>query len=137
MNTTKEMRKEQALQNLKKMDVYKDFIDCYKKQDYVCYYELGIGYWAFQEEELIAKMHEVEERFNCTVYAITHDFTEFGELYDFLYVPNDKEEWDYALEQEGNLFYAFAYVWNKNDEECSELGTVAVKNRFGGLVRVG
>ncbi len=137
MNTTKEMRKEKALENLKAMSIYRDFVKCYEKDDIVCYYELGIGYWAFQDEALLAKMHEVEEKFNCTVYAITHDFTDFGELYDFIYVPNDKSEWKWAFEKEDDQFYVFAYVWNKDDEECSELGTVVVKNQFGGLVRIG
>ena len=137
MNTTKEMRKEAAVSNLRRMKVYKDFIDCYQTQDYVCYYESGIGYWAFQDEELMAKLKEIEDRFDCTVYAITHEYTDFGECYDFIYIPQDDEEWAYALEKDGDCFYAFAYVWNKTDDLCSELGTVVLKNRFGGLVRVG
>ena len=32
---------------------------------------------------------------------------------------------------------AYAYVWNKTDDWCSELGTIVVTERFGGLVRVG
>ncbi len=137
MNTTKEMRKEKAVEILKKMDICKDFVDCYIDHDYVCYYDFGIGYWAFQDEGLLAKMHEVEEKWDCTVYAITHEYTDFGELYDFLYVPNEEEEWEWAFEEDNGVFYAFAYVWNKTDEDCSELGSVCVKNRFGGLVRVG
>ena len=33
--------------------------------------------------------------------------------------------------------YAFAYVWNKTNEECSEFGTVTIKSFGGGIARIG
>ena len=35
-----------------------------------------------------------------------------------------------------NTFYAFAYVWNKDCEWCSEFGTIGVKSFGGGLKRI-
>lgn len=32
--------------------------------------------------------------------------------------------------------YAFAYVWNKDDEICSEFGTVSIKSFGGGIARI-
>jgi hypothetical protein len=32
--------------------------------------------------------------------------------------------------------YTLAYVWNKDDEWCSEFGSVGVRGQFGGIIRV-
>ena len=137
MNTTLQERKEQAIKCLKELDIYKPYIKGFKQDNQVCYFEHFAGYWAWQEPELIQKIKEIEEKHNCTVYAITHEFTEFGECYSFLIVTDYKEEWDYSLEKIKNEFYAFAYVWNKDDEYSSEFGTIAITNFGGGIERIG
>ena len=136
MNTTKEERKEKALQVMKELDIYQPYIDGFKEDDNnVCFYENFGGFWAWQDKELITKVKEIEEQYNCTVYAITHEYLEFGECYDFLLVSDYKEEWDYTIEKvDNNKFYAFAYVWNKDDDNCSEFGTIGVQS-FGGGIR--
>ena len=136
MNTTKEQRKEQAVKLMKQLDVYKPYIKGFEESDKVCFYENFGGFWVFQEPEIEAKMKEIEKRFDCTVYAITHEYTEFGECYDFLIVTDYTEEWENLVYREGNGFYAFAYVWNKDDEWCSEFGTIGVKSFGGGIKRI-
>ena len=71
------------------------------------------------------------------VYAITHEYTSIGEMYSFLIVTDYEEEWDTLLEKYGNQFYAFAYVLNKDDDDCSEFGTVALSSFGGGIRRIG
>ena len=34
-------------------------------------------------------------------------------------------------------YYAFAYVWNKDDDFCSEFGTIGLKSFGGGIKRIG
>lgn len=136
MNTTKIERKEVALNYMKKLDIYKPYIEGFKKEDNVCYYEQFGGFWAWQNEELVAKMKEIEKEHNATCYAITHEYTEFGELYDFLLVTDYKEEWDSLLEKVNKSFYAFAYVWNKDDDCSSEFGTVVLQSLGGGIRRI-
>lgn len=134
MNTTKEQRKEVALKALKQLDIYTPYIKGFKENDQVCFFENFGGYWVDQEPEIEAKMKEVEEKYNCTVYAITHEYTDFGECYDFLIVCDYPEEWNDIVCSEGKTHYVFAYVWNKDDEWCSELGTIGVQS-FGGGIR--
>ncbi len=137
MNTTIEERKEKALECLKKLNIYEGFIKDFEKNNEVCYFEHFAGFWAWQDEELMKKIKEVEEKYNCTVYAVTHSFTDFGEVYDFLLVTDYKEEWNdllYKGQQKG--FYAFSYCWNKDDDWCSELGTIVVQSEFGGIRRI-
>ena len=136
MNTTKEQRKEKAIELMNQLDIYKPYIKGFKKSDRVCFYENFGGFWVYQEPEIEAKMKEIENRYDCTVYAITHEYTEFGELYDFLIVTDYTEEWENLVNREGNGFYAFAYVWNKDDEWCSEFGTIGLKNFGGGIKRI-
>ncbi len=140
MNTTNPTIVEQkikAIELLKKLDIYKPYIQGFKEKDLVCYYENFGGYWVYQVPEVEAKMREIEKKYNCKVYAITHEYMVFGECYDFLLVDNHPEEWDTLIESYGNKHNVFAYVWNKDDDWCSELGTITVMSFGGGLKRIG
>ena len=121
---------------MKKLDIYKPYIKGFKENDEVCFFEGFAGFWAWQDEELTSKIKEIEEKYNATVYAITHEYTEFGELYDFLIVTDYKEEWDDLLTNLQGGFYAFAYVWNKTDNDLSEFGTVSLQSFGGGIRRI-
>ena len=131
-----EERKIKAIELLEKLEIYKPYIKGFRESDKVCFFERFGGYWVDQEPEIFNKMKEIEKQFNCTVYAITHEFTEFGECYSFLLVTNYKSEWKNLVVTEKGTHYAFAYVWNKDDDWCSELGTVGVKSFGGGITRV-
>ena len=136
MNTTKEQRKQQAVKYLKELNIYKPYIDGFMKEDNVCFYENFGGYWAYQEKDLDEKIKEIENKYKCTVYAVTHEYTDFGECYSLMLVTDYPEEWKNSLVKDKYTFYAFAYVWNKSDDWCSEFGTIGVKSFGGGLKRV-
>jgi hypothetical protein len=131
-----EKRKIKAIEIMEKMDIYKPYIKGFRESDKVCFFERFGGYWVDQEPEIHDKMKEIEKEYNCTVYAITHEFTQFGECYSFLLVTNYKSEWKNLVVTENGTHYAFAYVWNKDDDWSSELGTVGVKSFGGGITRV-
>lgn len=137
MNTTKIERKEKAIELMKKLDIYKPYIKGFKENNEVCFFEGFGGFWAWQDEELQSKIKEIEEKYNCTVYAVTHEYTDFDELYDFLIVTDYKEEWNDLLTNLQGGFYAFAYVWNKDDDSCSEFGTILIQSFGGGIKRIG
>ncbi len=129
-------KKEKAIELLKKMDIYKPYIQGFRDSDKVCFFERFGGYWVEQEPELYEKMKSLEKKYNCLVYAVTHEFTEFGELYDFLIVTDYPKEWDDLVYSQGSYHTAFAYVWNKDDDQCSELGSVTVQSFGGGIKRI-
>ena len=135
-NTTKEQRKQQAEKYLNQLDIYKPYIKGFMENDHVCFYENFGGFWAYQEKELDEKIKEIENKYNCTVYAVTHEFTQFGECYSLMIVTDYPEEWERSLARDKTTFYAFAYVWNKDDDWCSEFGTIGVKSLGGGIRRV-
>ena len=135
---TKEQQKAKAIEMLKKLDIYKPYIKGFEEEGRVCFYERYAGFWVDQEPEIYAKMKEFEEKHNCTVYAITHEFMEFGECWDFLYVSQYTEDWEWICERCDNVsFYAAAYVWNKDYPEDSEFGDIVVKTFGGGITRIG
>ena len=136
MNTTKKQRKQQAEKYLKQLDIYKPYIRGFMEKDNVCFYENFGGFWAYQKEDLAEKIKEIEEKYNCTVYAATHEYTHFGECYSLMIVTDYPEEWEHSLTRDKSTFYAFAYVWNKDDDWCSEFGTIGVKSFGGGITRV-
>lgn len=108
--------KEKAIELMKQIDIYKPYIDGFEKEDKVCVYENFGGFWVYQYPELQEKLNNIENKYGCKVYAVTHEYTEFGELYSFLIVPKIKRDWHDLIESNGDKHIAFAYVWNKTDD---------------------
>ena len=131
----KEQMKEKAVEILKEMNIYSPYIKAFEENETVTMFERHAGFWAYQYPELSEKIKEFEQKHNCVVYAVTHEIFEFGECYSFLVVTSYKSEWKTLVVKEKNDFYAFAYVWNKDDDWCSEFGTIGIKSALGGLRR--
>lgn len=131
-------QKEVALSAMKTLDIYKPYIKQFEKDGTITLFEGFGGYYITEdnEPELLKKIREFESEYNSIVYAVTHTFTQFGELYEFLCISKYEEEWEDTLAdiKDG---YIWSYVWNKTDEWCSEFGTIAVKSFGGGIARVG
>lgn len=136
MNITIEKKKQKAIELLNKLDIYKPYIKGFKENNRICYFEGFGGFWAEQNKELMEKVREFEKEHNCLVYAITHEYTDFGECYDFLFIPDYEEEWDDILLKYNGDYYAYAYVWNKTADWCSEFGTITICSFAGGITRV-
>ena len=136
MNIPIEKKKEEAIKRMKTLDIFTETIRQFKNEELVSYSEppLGANYWLDDEQKRIVK--EFEEEYNALVYFVIRSYTEFGKLDSFLYVSDHEEEWEMDIEdiKDG---YAVAYVYNYDAPEYSEFGSIAVTERFGGLVRVG
>lgn len=134
---TRENKKEEAIKRMQILGLFRPCIKAFEKYDELQLTEPNGSLYEFSgDEELNAKIKEFEEEYNALVYHVIHTYTQFGELYNFLYVSDYEEEWEYdnADVKEG---YAVAYVWNKTDEWMSEIGSIVVREFIGGLVRVG
>ena len=97
MNITNAIKKQKAIELMNKLNIYKPYIKGFEKDNHVCFFEGFGGFWAYQEPELMAKIKEFEEKHNVLVYAVTHEYTEFGECYDFLFISDYEEEWGEML----------------------------------------
>lgn len=130
-------QKEVAIKCLKSLDIYSPYIKKFEKDGTVTLFERFGGYYIDkdQEPELFNKIKQFEAETGSLVYAVTHEMFWFGECYSFLIVSKYDEEWEMTLEEIKDG-YAFAYVWNKSDEICSEFGTIGLKSFGGGIARI-
>ena len=134
---TRENKKVEAIKRMQALGLFKPCIKAFQKYDEIQLTEPNGGLYEFSDNEALnAKIKEFEEEYNALVYHVIHTYTQFGELYNFLYVSDYEEEWDMDIADIADN-YAVAYVWNKTDEWMSEIGGIAVRELFGGLVRVG
>lgn len=135
MNVSRETKKKEAINRMKALDLYNPYVKAFEDKDEIFMSEMTGGVYEFSENtELCNKVKEFEAEHNALVYHVIRTITVFGELYNFLYVSDYKEEWamDNSDIKDG---YALAYVWNKTDEWCSEFGSIGVRGKFGGIVR--
>ena len=133
----REEMKQEAIKYLKQLNIFEPYIDSFKKEDKICFFEEFGGFWLYQEPEVAAKIKEFEETKGHLVYATTHEHTDFGELWDFLYVSKYVEDGTDFVHPEGNSrFIVDAYVWNKDADRCSEFGSIEVVSMGGGIKRI-
>ena len=77
------------------------------------------------------KIKAFEWRTGSLVYHVQLLHTDIGDMYSFLYVSNNPEEWEGdRLDLVHNQ--CFVYVWNGDIEEY---GTIGIKPSMGGVVR--
>lgn len=131
MNKAKQ--KQEAIKRMKALKLFPNVIKEFEKEGIVNLSENGgILFWLNDEQQTIVDNFEAKHK--ALVYHVIHDFTQFGELYSLLFVSQYDDEWEYDNSdlQDG---YALAYVVNKDDDMCSEFGSIGIRPQFGGLVR--
>lgn len=135
MKVSMENKKKEAIRRMEDLDIYSETINQFETEDLVSYSEapLGANFWLNKEQREIVK--KFEEEYNALVYFIVRTETEFGTLDSFLYVSDNDEEWEMDNEdlKDG---YVVAYVYSYDAPDFSEFGSIQVKPRFGGLVRI-
>lgn len=131
---TIEERKSEAIKRMEALKLDKTCINAFKKGN-VWMSETKFGaLYEINDKNVIQKIKDFEKEHDCTVYHCIHNYLEFGECYSFLYVSNYEDEWESDNEdlKEG---YPIVYVWNVDEEDFSEFGSIGIKSVFGGLVR--
>lgn len=138
---TREMMKERALELMKKLGFSFPAFYGFAVHDYIPLFEDNkcsqIGGVTSQMTMLEAKVTEIEGQLGCFVYGVTHEYFEFGECYSFLFVSQFSEDWSVEYATDGKVHRVYAYCWNVDHKECSEIGSVYLESRNGGVVRVG
>ena len=136
MNIPTDIKKEEAIKRMKALGIFSETIKQFRR-GLVSYSEppLGSNYWLDEDQKKIVK--GFEEEYNTLVYFVIRSYTELGKLDALLYVSDHSEdEWEMDREdiQDG---YVVAYVYNYDVPYFSEVGSIQIAPRFGGLVRVG
>ena len=132
-----EKQKNLALDALRTLDIYKPYVNKFNKSGTVTMFEQFAGFYIDENTdggELYKKIQEVQEKYGYLVYAVTHEMTNIGEMYDLLVIP--KEDNEDMVQEYGNNHLVFAYVWNKTDDMMSEAGDIVVQSFGGGIRRI-
>lgn len=136
MNVSRVDKKKEAIKRMEVLDIFSETIRQFEKECLISYSEppMGTNFWI--DDDQLKAVREFEEEYNAVVYFGVRAYTEFGTLDAFLYVSDYEDEWEM---DNGELKdgYVYAYVYNHDVPEFSEIGLVRVQPRFGGLVRIG
>ena len=132
-------QKEIAIECLKKLDIYKPYIRKFEKEDMPTFFERCAGFYLFNEPVLQDKVKKVQEEYGVLVYALTHEWLEFGECWSMLCVSKSTETIEDCIMDTArpNIFYTYSYVWNQDNDHFSEFGDIVVQSYGGGLRRLG
>lgn len=135
MKTDCENKKAEAIQRMQMLKMMPEAIKAFSDQGTVMVSERPLGVLYELDDSVKKIVSDFEKKYRSLVYAVIHTFTEFGELYDLLYVCDVEEEWE--LDREDlKEFYAISGCYNMTDNFL-EIGSIQVEPVFGGLIRVG
>lgn len=128
---------DEAIKRMKELKIYNDAIKNFKEGT-VSQSISGYMFWIDEstENDLAKKIADFEAENNAVVYYVITTNTNFGMLYNLLFVGDNEEEWEYEHEDIKDN-YVFSYVINVDEPLFSEFGTIVVDQQYGGLVRVG
>jgi hypothetical protein len=127
---TDEIITEEAVKRLRSFGVMKEVVDNFNKG--VLMMSEGAGFLYTLDENAKKAVEEAEKR-NFKPYHVIHSSTEFGELYDVLYVSKNTGSWTYErLNQKTDEVMSYCYNWSG---DFGEVGTILAKGRNGGMKR--
>lgn len=135
METDYENKKAEAIQRMQMLKMMPEVIKAFSNHGTVMVSERPLGALYELDDSVKKIVSDFEKEYGSLVYAVIHTFTEFGELYDLLYVCDTEEEWE--LDREDlKEFYSVSGCYNATDGFL-EIGSIQVEPVFGGLIRVG
>lgn len=127
------IQKQEAIHRMKMLNLHGNVLREFEQENRLNMSEYGgFLYWLHSDQQAI--VDEFEAEWDALVYHVIHSYTSIGEMLTLLYVSNYPEEWEYDRLDlaEG---YPLAYVKNLDDPYLSEIGSVGIECRIGGLIR--
>jgi len=132
-----EEKKVEAIRRMKLINLMPEIIEQFKENDMVHYSEhMGILYWLSNKPKWVEKVKELEEQYRILVYHAELSYLEFGTCLTLFYVSDYKDEWE-RDRQDLIEMNPIVYVWNIDNERCSEFGSITFKSLNGGVKRTG
>ena len=127
------IQKQEAIRRMKMLKLHSNALQEFEQEDRLNMSEYGgVLFWLSEKEQAIVDEFEVKRK--ALVYHVIHNYTSFGEMLTLLYVSSSPEEWEYDRMRLADG-YPLAYVENLDDPRLSEIGSVGVESRIGGLIR--
>lgn len=136
MNISMEVKKAEAVDRLRRMDIIEDAIIQFYEDGTVMVSKNPYGFLDELSDEQKELVKEFEAEYNGLVYLVNRCNTEFGELLSLFYVSDHEEEWDMDNE-DIESGYAMVYCINIDCPDFSEFGSIAFRPVNGGVKRIG
>ena len=127
------IQKQEAIHRMKMLNLHGNVLREFEQENRLNMSEYGgFLYWLDSHQQAIVDEFEAES--DALLYHVIHSYTSIGEMLTLLYVSNYPEEWEFDRLDlaEG---YPLAYVKNLDDPYLSEIGSVGIECRIGGLIR--
>lgn len=135
MKISMEEKKAEALERMKMFGYWSNAREAFRKSGKPFVNEPPFGAVYDMEDEVAESVAEFEKEHNALVYIIVRAFTAFGVCDSYLFVGDEKEEWECDRE-DIKSGVPFTYTVNKDAPDCSEFGSIGVRLGAGaGLVR--
>ena len=125
--------KEQAIELMKLLKLHPNVIKEFKDENKLNRSESGLGilYWLTDEEKEIVRDFEQTNPDKLVYHLIKTETSDFGTIYDLLYVTSYEEEWQLNRENlKDNLVMSYTVT------EFAECGPIKIKCINGGLARI-
>lgn len=135
MNIAIEDKKVEAVKRMKMLGIFNETVRQFEKDGYVSRSDPPVGAYYWVEGEELEQLREFEKEHDCLVYTVVRAYTSIGTMDSYLFVGDNKEEWQWDREdlKEG---YPFSYTINRSDPDLSEFGYIGVKRSIAaGLTR--
>lgn len=135
-NTPQELK---AIKCMEALNIYKPYIDIFKKQKTLCLFEDFAGFYLSYDSTLITKKQEIEQANGIYIYAMIDAKDKTDELYILLAFSSDDAEDNQEVDINDisvtgvNEYLVYAYIWNRTNEKMSGLDYVTIKSLCGGL----
>lgn len=129
-------KKQEAIARMKMWGIYGPVIEQFDKKGIVSESAPPLGACFWLNDEQLARVREFEKEYDAVVYHVIHSYTSIGEMESYLYVSNYPEEWEMDRE-DIKMGQQLVYVYNYDDPEFSELGSIGIRRTAaGGLQRM-
>lgn len=132
--TNKMKQRKEAIIRMKALGISKKAIEALEQRDQIAVSVAGNITFTLKDE-IRDTIKKFEQKNNAYVYHCIYCVTEFGILYNLLYVDKYEDEWEYELEDLKNGVPT-AYVINESVPYYSESGSIGIKSLFGALMRI-
>lgn len=126
-------QRNEAIKRMKALDMSQKAIEALEQHDQIAV-SIADSVSFLIKDDIRDLIKKFEQKYNAYVYHCIYCETEFGILYNLLYVSKYEDEWKYELEALKNGVPT-AYVINESFPDYSESGCIGIKPLFGGLRR--
>lgn len=142
----KTLQKEEALKRLQLLKLHPNVVKDFENGK--IYYSMrqnkifdGILYWVDGDQKIFDAIKTFEKQTGAFVYHAQLTRFEFGLCLTMLFVSKYKQDWKYDIQDienkdENGVMSVYAYAYNMDVPEFSDLGLVGIKRKNGGIARV-